>query len=71
MKLNLFQRLIVVISAICVIVGLSIALSSCNVTRSVTTRSEYYQRGDTAVQIVTRTIESYDGSVQPELLLKH
>ena len=35
---------------------------SCNVTRTVSTSSEYYQRGDTTVVIQTKTIESYDGS---------
>lgn len=37
-------------------------LCSCNVTRTVTTESRYYQRGDTAVNITTRTVESYDAS---------
>lgn len=37
-----------------------IALQSCNVTRVVETKSQYYQRGDTTCTIVTKTIESYD-----------
>ena len=37
-------------------------LSSCNVTRTVTTKSEYRQQGDTSVFIQTKTIESYDAS---------
>ena len=41
---------------------LAIAMSSCNVTRTVTTRSEYWQKADTSVVIQTRTIESYDGT---------
>lgn len=40
----------------------SLGLSSCNVTRTVTNKSEFYQRGDTTVQIQTKTIESYDAS---------
>ena len=51
-------------------VCIAIIMSACNVTRTVTTKAEYYQRGDTTVQIVTRTTESYDGSVKPEMLLK-
>jgi uncharacterized membrane-anchored protein len=39
-----------------------VALMSCNVTRTVTTKSEYMQRGDTSIIIQTKTIESYDGS---------
>ena len=40
----------------------SLGLTSCNVTRTTTTKSEFYQRGDTTVQIQTKTIESYDAS---------
>lgn len=35
---------------------------SCNVTRVVTTRSEYQQKGDTTITIQTKTTESYDAS---------
>ena len=35
---------------------------SCNVTRTVTTQSQYWQKGDTSVVIQTRTIESYDAT---------
>jgi len=44
---------------------LAIAMSSCNVTRTVTTRSEFWQKADTSVVIQTKTIESYDGSKKP------
>ena len=37
-------------------------LSSCNVTRVVETKSEYFTRGDTTCTIVTKTVESYDAS---------
>ena len=37
-------------------------LASCNVTRTITTQSEYYQKGDTSVVIQTKTIETYDAS---------
>ena len=36
--------------------------TACNVTRTVTTESQYWQRGDTTCTIVTKTIESYDAS---------
>ena len=39
-----------------------LGLQSCNVTRTVTTKSEYWQKGDTSVIIQTKTIESYDAS---------
>lgn len=37
-------------------------LASCNVTRTVTTQSEFYQRGDTSVVIQTKTVETYDAT---------
>ena len=39
-----------------------VVMASCNVTRTITNQSEYYQRGDTTVVIQTKTIESYDGT---------
>lgn len=40
----------------------SLGLTSCNVTRKMTTESSFYQRGDTTVNIVTRTTETYDAN---------
>ena len=37
-------------------------LTSCNVTRTITTTSSSIQRGDTTVIIQTKTIEQYDAS---------
>lgn len=42
--------------------GLGLCLTSCNVTRVVSNESQYFQRGDTAVMIQTKTIETYDAS---------
>lgn len=42
--------------------GIVCSMVSCNVTRKVTTECSYFQRGDTACTIVTKTIESYDAS---------
>lgn len=39
-----------------------LALIGCNVTRTVTTTSQYYQKGDTTCTIQTKTIETYDAS---------
>ena len=41
---------------------LAIALTGCNVTRTVTTSSQYWQKGDTNCIIQTKTVESYDAS---------
>ncbi|MBR2167546.1 MAG: hypothetical protein IJ920_04365 [Paludibacteraceae bacterium] len=37
-------------------------LSACNVTRTVTTESQYIQRGDTTTTIKVKSIETYDAS---------
>lgn len=42
--------------------GIGCMLISCNVTRTVTTQSQYFTKGDTTCTIVTKTIESYDAS---------
>ena len=41
---------------------IGLCLVSCNVTRTITTQSQYYQKGDTTCTIVTKTIETYDAS---------
>lgn len=43
-------------------VSLGLCLTSCNVTRTISTQSEYFQKGDTTCTIVTKTIETYDAS---------
>ena len=35
-------------------------LGACNVTRTMINESRYFQRGDTAVVIQTKTVETYD-----------
>lgn len=42
--------------------GVSLGLTSCNVTRTITNESSYLQRGDTNVVIHTKTIETYDAT---------
>ena len=41
---------------------IGVALMGCNVTRTITTQSQYFQHGDTSVVIQTKTIETYDAS---------
>ena len=40
----------------------ALCATSCNVTRTITTKSEYWQKADTSVVIQTKTIETYDAS---------
>lgn len=56
MKKRLGLYLVVLVMCVAFAVG----LASCNVTRTVTTTSSSYQRGDTAVMITSKTVESYD-----------
>lgn len=39
-----------------------LGLTACNVSRVVSTQSEYFQKGDTSVVIMTKTIETYDAT---------
>ena len=57
------MRKIMVIAAVTAGAALLMTtLTGCNVTRTVTTSSQYVQRGDTTVLIQSKTIESYDAS---------
>ena len=42
--------------------GAALGLTSCNVTRKVTTEASYFHRGDTTGNIITRTTETYDAT---------
>lgn len=44
------------------VVAAAVGLQSCNVTRTITNESQFFQRGDTSVVIQTKTIETYDAS---------
>ncbi len=60
------QTLVKWIISILTITAASLAtlfgLQSCNVTRTITTQSQYLQRADTSITILTKTIEVYDAS---------
>ena len=51
-----------VIISVMAVAAIAALLTACNVTRTVTTKSEYWQKGDTSCVIQTKTIESYDAS---------
>ncbi len=61
-KTQILKIIISVLIAALTALGAAFGLSSCNVVRTITNKSEYYQRGDTSCQIVTKTIESYDAT---------
>ena len=61
-KQQIIKIIISVLIAALTALGAAFGLTSCNVTRTITNQSEYYQRGDTSVVIQTKTIETYDAS---------
>ena len=61
-KKEILKVVISVLIAALTALAAGLGLSSCNVTRSITTRSEAWQKGDTSVVIQTRTVETYDAS---------
>ena len=61
-KQQIIKIIISVLIAALTALGAAFGLSSCNVTRTITTRSETIQKGDSTVIIQTKTVEQYDAS---------
>ena len=61
-KQKIIKIIVSVLIAALTALGAAIGLNSCNVVRTITNKSEFWQKGDTAVTIQTKTIESYDAS---------
>ena len=56
------MKKVVILVVLVILVVIGMVSQSCNVVRTITNKSEYYQRGDTSVMIQTKTTESYDAS---------
>ena len=61
-KQQIYKIIVTITTAIVTCVAIGLGLSSCNVTRTITTKSEYWQKADTSVVIQTKTVETYDAS---------
>ena len=61
-KQQVYKIVATIAAAVVTCVGIALGLSSCNVTRTITTTSSSVQRGDTTVIIQSKTIEQYDAS---------
>ena len=61
-KEQIYKIIATAVTALLTCLAIAFGLSSCNATRTITTQSQYYQRGDTTCTIVTKTIEQYDAS---------
>ena len=62
MKQTIIKALVAGLLAALAVIAAAVGLTSCNVTRQVTTQSQYYQKGDTTCTIITKTIETYDAT---------
>ena len=62
MKLNktIKEAIYGVLVALIALAAAILGLTSCNVTRTITTESSSVQKGDTSVLIQTKTVESYN-----------
>lgn len=59
-KQRLIQAIKYLALSIATAIAMAFGLTSCNVTRTITTESRSLTRGDTAVIIQSKTIESYN-----------
>ena len=59
-KKEIAKVIISVLIAALTALAAGLGLTSCNVTRTITTRSEAWQKGDTSVIIQSKTVESYE-----------
>ena len=59
-KQRLLKALKYLAVSIATTIAMALGLTSCNVTRTITTESRTLTRGDTAIIIHSKTIESYN-----------
>lgn len=57
---NIIKAIAYLLTALGSALFILFGLSSCNVTRTITTTASSFTRGDTAVNITTKTVEMYD-----------
>ena len=70
MNLSKKQFEVTALIIVLTIIAIALLLSSCNVTRTVTTTAQTIQRGDTTTVIMTKTVEQYDGNVDATKLVQ-
>ena len=59
-KQRIFNAIKYLALAIATAIAMALGLTSCNVTRTITTESKSVTRDDTAIIIQTKTVESYN-----------
>lgn len=60
MKESVKKAIYGVLVALLALAAALLGITSCNVTRTITTQSSSFQKGDTCVVIQTKTTESYN-----------
>ena len=69
-NMNNKQREIVAILLFLALIAMACLFGSCNVTRTITTTAQTVQKGDTTTVIMTKTIETVDGTVDASKFIK-
>ena len=69
-NMNNKQREIVAILLFLALIAMACLFGSCNVTRTITTTAQTVQKGDTTTVIMTKTIETVDGTVDASKFMK-
>ena len=64
---NIIKAVAYTLTALATAIGIAFGLSSCQVSRVISTVAESHQRGDTCVVIQTKTIETYTGTKNNQL----
>ena len=59
-KQKIYKMVVTIVTALLTCLAIAFGLTSFNVVRTITNRSEFYQKGDTSIMIQTKTTESYD-----------
>ena len=59
-KQRIFNAIKYLALAIATAIAMALGLTSCNVTRTITTESRSLTQGDTAIIIQVKTVESYN-----------
>jgi hypothetical protein len=61
-KKQIYKIVVTIATSVTTCLAIALGLSSCTLTRTVTTQSQYYERGDTTCTIISKTVETYDGT---------
>lgn len=61
MNANVKRAIVYAVGAIATALAIAFGLSSCQAVRTITTEAQTINKGDTVIQITTKTVESYTG----------